>query len=93
MVTRVRSISIIALKVPLFIGLFLASARLIYAFVFPMFPEGQHQLFVLSQNMGIDDLESFYLFAEVVVNLIVAMIAYRFAMMVLNKMKAQTRHG
>lgn len=93
MVPLVRSLLIIVIKVILFVVLFLVSARLIYFFIFPLPPEHQHQLFVLSQKMRVSDLEDFYFIVEIIVNLIVATIEFILVTKILRKMKAKWRHS
>lgn len=93
MVPLVRSLLIIVIKVILFVVLFVVSARVIYFFIFPMPAEHQHQLFVFSEKIGINDLEDFYLLAEVIINLIAATIEFILVTKVCRKVKEKWGHS
>lgn len=87
MVTLVRSLLIIVLRVMVFVGLFVLSMRLIHTYPLPMPPDQQHQLFVLSRKLGIRDPDGLYLSAVAIVNLIAATIEYALLMMLWRKIK------
>jgi hypothetical protein len=91
MATLSRSLLIIAFRVMLFVGLFVLSVRFVHTYPLPMPPEHQHQLFVLSQKLGVRDPENLYLFAEVIVNLIAAAVGYMLLMRLWRKAKIKRR--
>jgi hypothetical protein len=91
MVTLVRSLFIIAFRVALFLGLFVLSVRFIHTYPLPMPPEHQHQLFVLSQKLGVRDPGDLYVSAVVIVNLVAAAIEYTLLMRLWRKVKIKWR--
>lgn len=91
MVTLVRSLLIIAFRVTLFLALFVLSVRFIHTYPLPMPPEHQHQLFVLSQKLGIRDPDNLYLSSVAIVNLVAAAIEYALLMRLWRKVKIKWR--
>ncbi|MBN3802510.1 hypothetical protein GXB81_05495 [Paraburkholderia sp. Ac-20336] len=72
MATLVRRI----FKVALFIGLFLLSVRYVHTYPLPM-PEGQIMFWIdASDRLGISDSDNLYIPTMVIIDLIVAILAY-----------------
>jgi len=79
MAILVRSLTLI-FKLLLFIGLYALALRLIHTYPVPMPPEQQHILFSFSRSLGIRDPDDLYLSTFAIVDMIIAIMAYRLIM-------------
>lgn len=67
-------------KIVLFSGLFLLAGRYVHTYPLPMTLRQQHYLIVISEKFGINDYESFYINVMMIVDLVVAIVAYKLIM-------------
>ncbi|CAM2170077.1 Type IV secretion system protein VirD4 [Paraburkholderia sacchari] len=65
-----------ALKVVLFCGVFYLTGRYVHTYPLPMTLQQQHYLIVISEAFGVADYELFYIFTMMVIDIIVAIVAY-----------------
>ncbi|MCG5075153.1 hypothetical protein [Paraburkholderia tagetis] len=63
-------------KVVLFCGLFFLAGRYVHTYPLPMTLQQQHYLILISDTFGVADYELFYIFAMVIIDIIVATIVY-----------------
>lgn len=91
--TFVRRTLKVTAKFFLFVGLFVLSMRFIHTYPLPMPPDQQHQLFAISQKLGIRDPDDFYLSAVSIVNLIAATIEYALSIRLWRKLEIRGARG
>lgn len=70
-----------------FFGLFILSIGFANVYPRPM-PEGyQHEMFMVSQELGVHNPENFYLSAELIANLVAASIEYALLLQLVRKIR------
>lgn len=76
-----------ALRLVLFIGLFILSVRYIHTYPIPMTQDQQQDLIVISGKLGVRDAEALYIFTMCFVDLIASILAYRMIMSVSRRVR------
>lgn len=76
-----------ALRLVLFIGLFILSVRYIHTYPIPMTQDQQQDLIVISGKLGVRDAEALYIFTMCFIDLIASILAYRMIMSVSRRMR------
>ena len=87
-----RSLLTTSFGMLLYIGLFALSMRFIHTYPYPMPPDHQHQLFVISRTIGVRDPGDLYISTVVIVNLIAASIEYSLLLKLWRKAQRMWTH-